>query len=283
MEIISFRRALLGESPLWHVGEQAFYWVDILGRDVFRHDPESGRVEIVHSGRMVTALSERGGGGLVMVTPEGILSHSDGVTSQLVALDLDERVRTNDGKTDPAGRLWFGTMDYGTTDPLGALYVYDGSSVHMVEGNIILSNGLGWSPDREVMYHTDTGRRQIYSYRYDPSSGEVGERKVLVDMGEWTGSPDGLAVDDEGNLWVAMYDGWCLRVIDSRGVRIHEQALEVQKPTSVAFGGPRLDRVYVTSASQDLSEQELKSQPHAGHLMAFAPGATGVAPGVFAG
>lgn len=278
---MSYRRCLLGESPLWHEVEQVFYWVDILRHRVFRYDAVSGRVQVVHEGRMVTALSEDEGGGLVLVTPEAILSYRHGVTSPMASLDFDDRVRTNDGKTDPGGRLWFGTMDYRLRDPIGVLCVYDGMSVRTVEEGIVLSNGIGWSPDRDVMYHIDTIRRQIYVYRYDDESGEVGDRRVLADLSDRRGFPDGLAVDVDGNLWVAFYDGWCLRVIDPSGHVVDEVRLGVQKPTSVAFAGPDRDQLYVTTAAQDLNQDELLEQPEAGRLLRFAPGTTGLAPGVF--
>lgn len=272
---------MLGESPLWHQTDEVFYWVDIVGRVVYRYVPAHDSVESVLSGEMVTALSESASGGLVLVTPEALLSMDDGEVSILERLELPERVRTNDGKCDPSGRLWFGTMDYETSDPIAELFVYDGDRVKTVETGIVLSNGLGWNPDNDVMYHVDSIRRHIYAYRYDDSTGAVRDRKVLADMGELPGLPDGLSVDVDGNLWVAIYDGWCLRVVDAGGRVIHQEKLPVQKPTSVAFGGAERSVLYVTSASQELAPDELKDQPASGSVFRFDPGTTGMAPGTF--
>jgi sugar lactone lactonase YvrE len=220
--------------------DRVFHWVDIVGRSVFCYDPVTGETTTIASGEMVTALSETSAGGLLFVTPKALLAWSDGNLTRLAPLSLSERVRTNDGKCDPAGRLWFGTMDHETREPIAELFVYDGDRIHPVQDGIILSNGLGWSPDREIMYHVDSIRRHVYAYRYDQETGAVVDRRVLADMGDLEGVPDGLAVDVDGNLWVAIYDGWCVRVVDPHGDVEHEESLEVQKPTSVAFGGPGL-------------------------------------------
>jgi sugar lactone lactonase YvrE len=273
VDVVPANRAILGESPLWHRGEGRFYWVDIIGETIFRL--ADGSPEMVFGGVMVTALAESAGGGLILVTAEGLLSWHDGETSRLCGLDLPDEVRPNDGKCDPEGRLWFGTMDLETTDPIGELFRYDGDSVQVVESGIILSNGLGWSPDGTVFYHTDSIRRQIYRYDYDLASGVAANRRVLVDLGDVIEVPDGLAVDVDGNLWVAMYDGWRLQVFDSTGRTVHIENLDVQKPTSVAFVDEGLTGIRVTTASQDLDPEELDRQPNAGRLLQVDPGTRG--------
>ena len=273
MDAVPVSRASLGESPLWHRGEGRFYWVDIIGETTFRL--VDGSPEMVLGGVMVTALAESAGGGLILVTADGLLSWQDGETSQLTGLDLSEAVRPNDGKCDPEGRLWFGTMDLETTEPIGELFRYDGNSVQVVESGIILSNGLGWSPDGTEFYHTDSIRRQIYRYDYDLASGVAANRRVLVDLGDVIEVPDGLAVDVDGNLWVAMYDGWRLQVFDSTGRTVHIENLDVQKPTSVTFVDEGLTGIRVTTASQDLDPDELDRQPNAGRLLYVDPGTRG--------
>jgi sugar lactone lactonase YvrE len=280
MDALGTDRATLGESPLWHAGEGRFFWVDIVGETVFCLI--EGVPEVVHRGLMVTALSERADGGLIMVSGDGVLTWAEGEVTKLTGLDLPERVRPNDGKCDPVGRLWFGTMDLEATNPIGGLYTYDGLSVRLVESGIVLSNGLGWGPNGDVFYHTDSSRRHIYRYDYDLGSGSATNRTLLVDFGDVTEVPDGLAVDVDGNLWVAMYDGWRLQVISPAGHTIHIESLDVQKPTSLAFAGDGLAQLYVTTASQDLDPEELDRQPHAGRLLRFDPGARGVPVGHFA-
>src|SRR5918994_6596743 len=147
MDVLTEQRAVLGESPLWHRSEAMFYWVDIATELVFSYDPQSGRAEVEHRGLMVTALCETEGGGLIMVTSRGLFSLRDGGVDRLVALELSDEVRTNDGKADPRGRVWFGTMDLEATRPVGELFVFDGQELRRVQDQVILSNGLGWSPN----------------------------------------------------------------------------------------------------------------------------------------
>lgn len=279
--MLTNQRAGLGESPLWHGSQRAFYWVDINADTVFKLDPVTSQVQTVFEGRKVTALSETDTGGLVMTTSRALLTFEDGEAEDSVPVSIASGTRTNDGKTDPSGRLWFGSMDLETRRPIGALYRYDGVSIQTIESDIILSNGLGWSPDRERMYHVDTIASQLYAYRFDLDSGDVSGRRVLVDMSELRGWPDGLAVDVDGNIWVAMYDGWGLNVFDRAGARIHHEALDVARPTSVAFGGDDLDQIYVTTACQELNEEELVAQPNAGEVLRLDPGARGLGVGVF--
>lgn len=280
MEIVVDRRAILAESPLWHRDENTLYWVDIPGKGVFRLTPDGP--ETILEGETVTAVTELAGGGLAMVTRDGVLAWREGETTSLVGLELIDEVRPNDGKCDPEGRLWFGTMDLETRRPLGELFVCEGRNIRSVRSEIILSNGLGWSPDGDVLYHVDSTRRHIYRHDYDLHTGVASNRTILFDGGEDApDGPDGLAVDIDGNLWVAFYGGWRVEVFDPSGKSIHIERLDVQKPTSVAFGGEGLDQMYVTTASEHLNPDELAAQPHAGCIFRFDPGTRGVPVGIF--
>lgn len=237
--------------------------------------------ETIYADEMVTAVVELAGGGLAMITRDGVLAWREGEVTSLLDVSLPEEVRPNDGKCGPCGRLWFGTMDLETRRPLGQLFVCEGRSLRLDRSDIILSNGLGWSPGGEVFYHIDSIRRHIYRHDYDPERGVAANRSVLVDLTGAPDVPDGMAVDIDGNLWVAFYDGWRVEVFDATGTSIHVERLEVQKPTSVAFGGDGLDRMYVTTASENLDPDELAAQPHAGAVFRFDPGTRGVPVGVF--
>jgi sugar lactone lactonase YvrE len=281
MDVLTTKRAVLGESPLWHRAQGVFYWVDILGNEVLAYDPHAESNEVVYRGEKVTALSELKGGGLVMVTPRGLYTWQDGEVDTLAPLSLSKEVRTNDGKCDPFGRVWFGTMDLEARRPLGELFVFDGRDVRLAQDQVILSNGLGWSPQIDTFYHADTTRRLIYRYDYDGESGAIANREVFVDLNGSTAVPDGLAVDVDGNIWVAMWNGWCINVFDSTGRHIHKESLAVQRPTSVAFGGPGLSELYVTTATEGFDPAELEERPHDGKLLRFDPGTTGLPIGVF--
>jgi sugar lactone lactonase YvrE len=281
VEVLSEERAVLGESPLWHRSEELFYWVDIARQLVLRYDPRSERIELRHRGLTVSALCESEGGGLILITPHALLSLRGGQVDKLAPLSLSADVRTNDGKCDPHGRVWFGTMDLETKRPIGELYVFDGRSTQIVQDEVILSNGLGWSPTGDVFYHVDTIRRLIYRHDYDIDTGAVSNREVLVDLTGPVEAPDGLAVDAEGNLWVAMWDGWRIDVFNGKGENIHRESLPVQRPTSVAFGGHDLTQLYVTTATEGLSPDEIEEHPHAGKLLRLDPGTSGLPIGVF--
>jgi sugar lactone lactonase YvrE len=281
VEVLTSERAGLGESPLWHRDEQSFYWVDINADRVLRLSPDSGSAEIVFEGIKVSALAETTDGGLLFVTSRALLAWNDGKVQQVAPVSVADGTRTNDGKCDPGGRMWFGSMDLRTRDPIGSLYVFDGRTVESVEEGITLSNGLGWSADLTTMYHVDTIAANLYRYRYAQSTGTVADREVLVDFTGFEGWPDGLAVDVDGNIWVAMYDGWCVNVFDSSGVRVHVETLDVQRPTSVAFGGPDLSQLFVTTASQELGDEAMRAQPDAGMVLRLEPGTSGLPVGVF--
>ena len=274
MRVASQEVAILGEGPLWHTRDQALYWVDILGHKVFRLKPGSGVTETILDDRMVTALAENDDGGLTLVADDVLLGLDETGLTEMARTGISDLVRTNDGKSGPDGRLWFGSMDWNTTDPLGSLMVYDGKVKSVFDG-ITISNGLGWSPSGDVFYHTDTIPGLIYQHRYDVGSGQATERRVLVDLTDLEAGPDGMAVDADGNLWVAMWDGWSLFVFDPDGRKTDELGVPVQRPTSVAFGGPDLADLYITSATDGLTPDELETQPDAGKLLVTDVGVKG--------
>jgi sugar lactone lactonase YvrE len=281
MDVLTEQRAVLGESPLWHRSGAIFYWVDIATELVFSYDPQTGRTGVEHRGLEVTALSEAEGGGLVMVTSRGLFSLRDGQVDRLVPLELSDEVRTNDGKADPRGRVWFGTMDLEASRPVGELFAFDSGKLRRVQDQVILSNGLGWSPNADTLYHIDTTRRLIYRHGYDIDTGGVSDREVFVDLTGSSEVPDGLAVDTDGNLWVAMWDGWRIDVFNNKGKNVHRESLPVQRPTSVAFGGSGLSELYVTTATEGLEPAEIEDHPHAGKLLRLDPGVSGLPIGVF--
>jgi sugar lactone lactonase YvrE len=256
------------------------YWVDIIGETVFAYDPRTGENRVALAGRMVTALAETDRGGLLLITPTGLYNFESGSVTEILEISIPDSVRTNDGKCDPWGRVWFGTMDYETRRPIAKLMRYDGTLRVMAEG-LILSNGLGWSPDGEVFYHVDSVPGVVYSYRHDPANGDIGDRKVLIDFSDTDETPDGLTVDADGNIWIAMWDGWSIRVFDPEGTPLHRLELDVQRPSCVVFGGVNLDDLYISTATEGLEATDLTLQPAAGELLMVRPGTHGLAGGVF--
>jgi sugar lactone lactonase YvrE len=207
-----------------------------------------------------------------------------GSTLQFITHPEEDKAgaRFNDGKVDHAGRFWAGTMD--PPNATSALYRLDADlSVHrMVEG-VTISNGIGWSPDNRHMYYVDTLRHTVYDYCFDLQSGEISDRHVFLQVNKGFGVPDGLTVDSQGFVWVAFYDGWKVVRYSPEGREDMRLELPFSRPTCPAFGGPELDRLYLTTAIDGLSEEELKRQPLAGALFVLEPGVKGLPEPLFAG
>lgn len=282
---ISDCRALLGEGPVWVVSGQALYWVDIEGKAIFRRDA-AGDVVRWDTPLRIGSLVPRSGGGLVAGTERGFafVDPASG-TYEIFANPEPGRAknRFNDGKVDRSGIFWAGTMADGGSDPAGALYRLDGDLVwSRADDGYRVTNGPAFSPDGRLLYHSDSGLRTIYVFDL-AGDGTISGKRVFARFAPSDGHPDGMTVDADGCLWVAFWDGWCVRRISPVGETLLTVRLPVQRPTSCAFGGPALDRLYVTSARIDLGDGALSKQPQAGGLFALEPGCTGLAELPFAG
>ncbi|MFO1062155.1 MAG: SMP-30/gluconolactonase/LRE family protein [Dongiaceae bacterium] len=279
-------RSHLGESPLWDEREQVLWWIDIYRPTLNRFDPATGRNLAITLDQSIHAFALRRQGGVVASLQRGF-GFVDPVSGlvEILADPLGDRpVRFNDGKSDRQGRFWSGSMAKDWVTPLGALYRLDADRrVTAADSGFRLSNGLGWSPDDARMYFTDFGRGTIFVYDFDAAAGTIANRRPLVVLPDAEGRPDGLAVDAEGHLWVALWDGWAVARYDPHGRRVARIALPVQRPTSCAFGGPDLATLYVTSAAMDLDAAALAAQPDAGSLFAISTGARGLVEPRFAG
>ena len=203
----------------------------------------------------------------------------------LVPLEADLLAnRTNDGACDARGRLWVGTMALDERSPSAALYRVDADlRVTRVLAGTTISNGLGWSPDGARFYFIDSQTRRVDVFAFDPETGALGERRPLVTVDVDGAVPDGMAVDAEGCLWVALHGGWGLNRYTAEGELLEEVRLPVAKVTSCCFGGPGLRHLYVTTRRESLSEAELAQQPLAGALLRLDLGVAGLPTNAFAG
>jgi sugar lactone lactonase YvrE len=273
----------LGEGPLWHAGEGALYWVDIYGEAFHRLHVESGRHERFEVGVQVGVLAFRSGGGLLMATQNGFAfwDESAGKLDHFADPEADKpQSRFNDGAVDRNGRFWAGTMGDGAHN---ALYRLDpDGSIHTMETGVIISNGIGWSPDNRTMYYADSPRKVIYAYDYDAASGGIANRRALV-QDEDPGVPDGLTVDEEGFIWSARWGGWCLNRYDPAGQLERKIAMPVEFPTSCIFGGPDLDTLYITSAWTELGEAGRADRPLDGDLFSLKTAVRGMPEPQFGG
>lgn len=277
--------ALLGEGPVWVEHEAALYWVDINGRNVFRIG-DKGEFAQWPTTLRVGSLVPRKAGGFIAGTDQGIAAIDlAGNRTELLFNPEKERPhnRFNDGKVDRQGRFWAGTMDDRERGSAGTLYRIDGDlRCTAIDTGYGITNGPAFSGDGRVMYHSDTLRQVTYAFDLD-AGGNVANRRTFLQFAEGDGHPDGMTVDSEDCLWIAFWGGWCVRRFSPEGELLETIEVPVEQPSSCAFGGPHLDRLYVTSATKSLDPASLEMQPKAGGLFMLATGVRGLAEAAFAG
>ena len=279
----------LGETPVWAPVPALLYWLDSVQARVFAFDPATGinRVQATPASGYLGAMALRSNGGLLLSDSNGLhLLGADGVTERTlpnpeagVAGNLP-----NDGKCDPAGRFWFGTMHEHSSRPSGSLYRVDpDGGIRRMDTGFACSNGLGCSPDARTFYFVDYGARCIHAYDFDLGAGEIANRRVFARIPEADGAPDGLCVDAEGGVWVAHWTGWRLSRFDPEGRVERVVPMPVQRPTCPTFGGADLRTLYITSSAAGLGPEALAGQPDAGGLFAMDAGVTGLPVAAFGG
>lgn len=270
-------RAQVGESPVWDTTTGRLVWVDIPAGLLHSSDVTTGATVSWDVGVLLGAVVPRNGGGWAAVTGEGFaLLEGPGHRARTVAVVTPERDRRmNDGKCDPWGRFWGGSTATPAAAGLGALHRWtgDGPAERSRDG-LGLPNGLGWSPDGSTMYLADSVARALYTVDVlDGPSGLLGVWRELVRFPEDDGVPDGLAVDVEGNVWLAMWGGSCLLVLTPRGDQLRRVDVPVSQPASCAFGPS--GHLYVTTARAGLDEHALHSEPRAGSVLVLDAGVDG--------
>lgn len=274
VELLVDAHAQVGEGPLWDEEKQVLYWVDILSSLLFIYDPATGENEAIDVGQHVGTVVTRASGGLMLAVPDGFASFDLEKRELTLVASPEAHIpgnRFNDGKCDPGGRFWAGSMSYENPKDSGSLYRLDTDmSVHKMFGGVAISNGIIWSLDHTTMYYIDTLRKNVRAFDYANATGDISNERVIVDWPEDVGLPDGMAIDSEGMLWVAHYGGSCVSRWDPDGGALLERIeLPVTQVTACAFGGPNLDTLYITSAAQQLDATALAREPHAGGLFSI--------------
>ncbi|MBA3709221.1 MAG: SMP-30/gluconolactonase/LRE family protein [Planctomycetes bacterium] len=285
-ELVLDAHAALGEGPLWSTREQVLYWVDILAHLVHRYDPKTGENRTCQVDTPVGVVVERARGGLAIGTKRGFAG-LDFATARVEPWCHPEadrpQNRLNDGKCDSAGRFWAGSE---SPDKSGGFHRLDADhrATTMLTG-IGCSNGLAWSADDRTLYYIDTFTAEVAAFPFDAKAGTLGARRVAITVdSKEHGWPDGMCIDAEGMLWVGHWGGSRINRWDPRsGKLLATVPLPVSQVTSCAFSGPKLDHLYVTSASTGLSDAERKRQPHAGGLFRIQTGPIGLPSVPFAG
>lgn len=275
---ITDTRAILGEGAIWY--EDRLYWVDIEGKRIYRYDPQSDSEESIQLQSKVGTVVPRAKGGLVVALETGFafVDEQSGQTTPIADPEKGVETRFNDGKCDPAGRFWAGTMALSGGKPIGGLYALEtDGSVSKKLDSVAVSNGICWSLDQTTMYYIDSVTRHVAAFDYDVTDGTITNRRVVVEFAEAEGIPDGMTIDERGYLWIALWDGNAVVCHDPNTGRRHTTIdLPASLITSCAFGGNNLDELYITSARTGLSEQELERQPDAGGLFRTRVGVKGV-------
>jgi sugar lactone lactonase YvrE len=287
-EVVVRNAGLLCEGPLWDPRTERLLWVDIPLGLVHQLDVATGEDVVVRDvGQPVGCVALRRSGGYVVATERAVaVADVDWQAVEQVTELPGQPVltRTNDGACDPWGCFWVGTVANNERPGAGALYrmAADHTVTQVLDG-ISISNGIDWSPDRSTMYYVDSGAAWVDVFDVDPDDGHVAGRRPFVEIEVPGAVPDGLTVDAEGFVWVALWDGGRIRRYTPDGRLDREVLLPVARASSVAFGGPRLDALYVTTARDGLSAAALDRQPLAGSVFVHDPGVQGRPPNAWAG
>ena len=267
----------LGEGPFWDSKRSRLHWVDIIGKKIISQnldgsnihalevDGNPGCVVLSDNGKMVVGLDNQislldGGGNLLKVladTKEG------------------SGLRFNDGKCDPSGRFWVGSMDRKEKNKLGSLYSWNSiEGLVNREQGVTVSNGMGWSPDNSLFYYIDSPTREVSVYDFDLSTGSINNKRRFISFSEEDGFPDGMTIDNEGRLWIAFWGGSKIMCVNPDSKAIEELvSFPVSKITSCAFGGEKMDQLFITSAKVQVNE---KDEPMAGKTFVVSLGVKGL-------
>ena len=267
------------EGPVWSASWGGLRWVDMLAGDVLCLG-DDGSIDRRHVGAVAAALRPRASGGAVIGVERGFaLEDADGTLTHLPEIWDDDGVRMNDGGCDPEGRFYCGSMAYDQHPGGGALYRLDpDGAVSTVLTGVTISNGLAWSPDGSRAYYNDTATHQVAVFDYDAATGLTGRRRFAEIPDD--GNPDGLTVDAQGGVWVALYGGSAVWRFDPEGHRDEVIELPVTKVTACTFGGPDLDRLFITTSRENLPDD---AEPPAGSVFVAEPGVSGLPVLEFAG
>jgi len=245
----------LGEGPFWH--ENAIYWVDILAKKVYRHFPAKETTEEMQLDQYIGALAPRSKGGFILALKNGFyfLDQFKGSPTPINNPEADKpNNRFNDGKCDAKGRFWAGTMSLNNSPNQGALYMLDTNlRVQKKYGPATISNGLCWSSDNRSMYYIDTPTHQVLRFDFDLATSEIKNAKPIITIDPKMGSPDGMTIDENDCLWIALWGGSAVVCYDPKTAKLlHKIDLPDNRVTCCTFGGPNLEELYITCATQGL-------------------------------
>jgi sugar lactone lactonase YvrE len=281
VQLVLDTKSTLGEGALWNNRTGELMWVNIKGEILNFYNPQTGNNKEMFTGQMVGTVVPAESGIVLVALQNGIYSFDPETGSKTLLADPEADKpdnRFNDGKCDPSGRFWAGTMSTVGGGKVGALYRFDpDSSIHLVIDQVSISNGIVWSADKTKMYYIDTPTMKVMGYDYDDATGEISNPKVAVEIPRGIGAPDGMTIDADGNLWVALWGGSAVGCFNPEtGELIRKIEVPAKNVTSCAFGDDDLGTLYITTARESTSEEDLEKYPHAGGVFKVRPGVYGV-------
>ena len=279
-------RARLGEGPCWHEARQTLWWIDILGQKLFESDLSLDAPRTIDLPQMVGAIAETASGGLIAALRDGIylVDPQSGATSPYASVSGHDpqQFRFNDGKVDPQGRFWAGTLSLNDRPGLSHLYrITKDRTVTPMRDGVSVSNGIAWAADGRTMYYIDSPTRMVQAFDFDGVTGALRSPRVAIQLTESDGYPDGCCMDVDGCLWVAHWGGAKVTRWDPLlGRLLSTISVPVSNVTSCAFGGPRRDQLFITTA---VDEAKGASEPEAGFVFRIDVGTSGPKLASFAG
>ncbi len=277
-------KATLGESPRWDAAMAALWWVDLAAGIVHRNDTRVGKHQMWNVGEPVTAVLFDEKFGRLIACAGGIFTLSpDGDRRLVIAIEPGETDRLpNDAACDSHGRIWLSTLNRSFKSGEGRLYRVANGKAELMAGDFTIPNGIGFSPDERLMYVADSYQTGVDVFDFDAATGTVANRRRFANVDPANGFPDGLCVDSDGAIWLALFGGGAVRKYSPEGELIAVVDLPVTQVTSCAFGGDLMDELFITTArvgdGRPLTAAELDAQPHAGDVFTVQAGVTGVAP-----
>lgn len=275
----------LGEGSIWNHKTQELWWIDIEGRTLNIYNPKTKTHKTIDvKQRIGTVVPSQDGLSAIVALQTGVwnLNLETEAMTYLTNPEVDTaNIRLNDGKCDPDGRFWVGSMHLKQTEYAAALFRItaenDQISLKEMQDSVTISNGIIWSLDEKTMYYIDTKRGNVRAYDYEKSSGDITNERVVITVSDTLGYPDGMTIDSEGMLWIALWNGDCVsRWNPNTGELLQTIEVPAHNVSSCAFGGENLETLYITSARLDMTDEELKAKPLSGGVFKVKPGVKGV-------
>jgi sugar lactone lactonase YvrE len=281
VELVLDTKSDLGEGAIWNYKTGELIWVDITGKILNFYTPKLKNNKEMLTGQMIGTVVPAESGKMMVALENGFYQLDPETGAKKLIANPEEDIpgnRFNDGKCDPAGRFWAGTMSTTGKRQAGALYRLDAdSTVHKMIDNVSTSNGIVWSPDYTKMYYIDTPTRKVMAWDYNNETGEISNPKPAVEVPEEMGYPDGMTIDADGNVWIALWSGSAVGCWNPEtGELLRTIDVPAKNVTSVAFGDDDLGTLYITTARTGTSEEELEKFPLAGGVFKTRPGVKGV-------